>query len=100
MRLLFTPSARAQFLAAIEFIVKDNPLAAARFRRKAEKVLRRLIEFPDSGRHIPEFPELPFREVLVPPYRFFYRVEAANIWVVAAWHDAQLPSPPPGQGGV
>lgn len=94
MRLLFTPTARSQFLAAIEFILVDSPLAARRFRRKAEKTLRRLIEFPESGRRIPEFPELPFREVLVPPYRFFYRVEHATIWVVATWHDARLPPTP------
>jgi plasmid stabilization system protein ParE len=36
--------------------------------------------------------------VLVPPYRFFYRVEKPTIWIVAVWHGAQLPvSPQPGR---
>jgi hypothetical protein len=48
-----------------------------------------LEKFPDSGRVIPEFPELPYREVIVVPLRFFYRVEGRFVWIVAAWHGAQ-----------
>ncbi len=91
MRILFTPQARAQFLEAIEYIRNDNPSAAVRMRNKAELVLRRLLTFPESGRRIPEFPELPFREVIVAPYRFFYRQEADTIWIVGVWNAAQLP---------
>jgi len=94
LRVLFTPSARAQFLAAIDYIRRDNPSAALKFRQKAEKVLRRLTEFPDSGRCIPEFPELHFREVIVTPYRFFYRCEQDTVWIVGAWHGAQIPDKP------
>ena len=43
---------------------------------------------------LPEFPDLAFREVIVPPYRFFYRVRDDAVWVVAAWHSAQLPGEP------
>ena len=91
MAIRFTPTARAEFLAAIEYIRKDKPGAAVQFRRKAEKALRRLNRFPDSGRKLPEFPDLPFREVVVPPYRFFYRVEQKTVWIVAVWHGAQQP---------
>ena len=94
MRIRFTPTARAEFLAAIEYIRKDKPGAAVQFRRTAEKALRRLSKFPDSGRKLPEFPDLPFREVVVPPYRFFYRVEQKTMWIVAVWHGAQPPDEP------
>ena len=94
MTIRFTPTARAEFLAAIEYIRKDKPGAAVQFRRKAEKALRRLNKFPDSGRKLPEFPDLPFREVVVPPYRFFYRVEQKTVWIVAVWHGAQQPEEP------
>jgi plasmid stabilization system protein ParE len=57
-------------------------------------LLRRLERYPKSGRLLPEFPELPFREVIVPPYRFFYRLESKTVWVVAVWHGAQLPGEP------
>ena len=95
MKVLFTPSGRTQFLAAIAYIYRDNPSAAAAFRRKAEKILDRLRKFSQSGRLLREFPELPFREVVVAPYRFFYRVKEKTVWVVAVWHGAQLPEKPP-----
>jgi toxin ParE1/3/4 len=94
LKVLFTPSGRDQFLAAIAYIYRENPAAAAIFRRKAEKALSRLRKFPQSGRVLPEFPDLPFREVIVTPYRFFYRVKEKTVWVVAVWHGAQLPKEP------
>ena len=94
MKVKFTPSARAQFLERLEFIRQDNTTAATLFRQKVEKALKRLENLPDSGRSIPEFPDLPHREVLVRPYRFFYRVVGATVWVVAVWQGAQLPEGP------
>ncbi|MCU0663709.1 MAG: type II toxin-antitoxin system RelE/ParE family toxin [Myxococcota bacterium] len=78
----------------LEYIRWDKPAAAARFRKRAERALRRLETFPESGRRLPEFPGLPYREVIVVPYRFFYRVEKQIVWVVAVWHGAQLPETP------
>ena len=94
MRVRFTPAGRNQFLAAIEYIRRENPAAAQRFRARAEEILRRLQRFPDSGRTVPEFAELPYREVIVSPYRFFYRVRDPIVWVVSVWHGAQLPKDP------
>ena len=94
MRIQFTTSARRQFLGALQYIRRDDPLAARNFRKQAEKHLRRLGRFPDSGRGVPEFPDLPFREVIVSPYRFFYRIEDRKVWIVAVWHGAQLPDVP------
>ena len=94
MKIKFTISARQQFLEGLEYIRRGSPTAARQFRKKAETVLIRLGEFPESGRAIPEFPELPHREVIVPPYRFFYRVVGKVVWVVAVWHSAQLPVGP------
>ena len=74
-------------------------MAAERFRQLCEQTLRRLEDFPESGRKIPEFPELPHRELLVTPYRFFYRVLENTVWVVAVWHGAQLPRSPDPQAG-
>ena len=94
MKLRFTPTGRIQFLTALSYIQHDNPQAAVKFRKRAEHALRRLTRYPESGRLIPEFPDLPFREVIVAPYRFFYRREGRTIWVAACWHGAQLPAEP------
>jgi len=94
VKVQFTPSARNQFLSALAYIRKDKPSAAVDFRQKAEKTLRRLEKLPASGRIIPEFPELPYREVIVSPYRFFYKVKGSIVWIIAVWHGAQLPKEP------
>lgn len=89
MKVRFTPSARQQFLEVLDYIRKDKPAAARRLRDRTERVLGRLRDFPESGRGIPEFPDLPHREVIVGPYRFFYRMEKETVWIVAVWHGAQ-----------
>ena len=94
MKIRFTPSARAQFLSALAFIRRDKPSAATRFRERAETVLGRLEDFPESGRVVPEFPDLPYREVVISPYRFFYRIKDNVVWIVAVWHGGQLPKEP------
>ena len=94
MRIRFTATARAQFLEGLDFIRRDKPSAARNLRRRVEDSLRRLEDHPDSGRRIPEFPDIPHREVVVRPFRFFYRVEKRTVWIVAVWHGAQLPARP------
>jgi len=94
VKIKFTASARNQFLKGLDYIRRDNPRAAKDFRKKAETVLRRLEAYPESGRAIPEFPDLPYRELIVRPYRFFYRSEGETVWIIAVWHGAQLPDEP------
>lgn len=98
-RIRFTHPARAQFLAAVAYIRADRPNAALAFKARANESLARLVEFPESGRVIPEFPTLGFREVLVDTYRFFYRVNEDTAWVVGVWHDAQIPGEPSESAG-
>jgi len=100
MRVRFTPVAREQFLRVIAYILAGSPSAALAFRNRASDTLRRLIRFSESGRLIPEFPDLSYREVIVGNYRFFYRLKARTVWIVAVWHGAQLPQSPEQEGGV
>jgi len=92
----FTPTGERQFLQVLAYILADRPSAARRFHTRATKVLRRLEKFPESGRRLPEFPGHPYREVIIRPYRFFYRVQEDTVWVVGVWHSAQLPAAPEG----
>jgi toxin ParE1/3/4 len=93
-RVRFTPPARAQLLAAVHYIKADRPQAARGFRDRVFEALNRLVDFPESGRVIPEFDQLGFREVLVDSYRIFYRLKDDTAWVVGVWHDAQIPAAP------
>jgi toxin ParE1/3/4 len=94
MQVRFTATGRSQYLSAIGPIRRNSPQAAREFRQRSEKALKRLERFPNSGAVVSEFPELPFREVYVKPYRFFYQVREKALWVVAVWHGAQLPDEP------
>jgi plasmid stabilization system protein ParE len=94
VKVRFTPAAAEQLLRAVQRIKDDNPLPAVRFGARIKRTLRRLGPHPQSGRRIPEFPDLPFRKVVVPPLRFFYRVENSVVWIVDVWHSAQDPRSP------
>ena len=94
LRVRFTPAADAEFLAVIAYIGADNPSAAVAFKDKALHTLSRLGDFPASGCTVPDYPALPFREVIVAPYRFFYEVKVDTVWIAAVWHGAQLVNPP------
>lgn len=91
MTVLFTPQAETLWLAALDYIRSDRPTAAIAFRDKVVKSLSRLEAFPQSGRLVPEYPDPSVREVIVSPYRFFYRIEVETVWVFAVWHEAQVP---------
>ena len=91
MRVRFTPSAEREFLDALSFIRHESPAASDALLVRSEDGLAQLGDFPESGRIVPEFPDLPYREVIVNPYRFFYNVVGDTVWIVAMWHERQVP---------
>ncbi len=92
MRIRFTPSAQAQLKSAIEYIRRDRPSSAAAYSKKAKRRLKHLSTYPSSGRRVPEYPDSQIREVVVSPYRFFYQQQRKVIWILAVWHEAQIPA--------
>jgi plasmid stabilization system protein ParE len=96
VRLLFTPAARSQFIDALAYIRAGSPSAAQTVLERSQAALRQLGDFPESGHPLPEFPDLPHREVRVEPYRFFYRIAAGVMWILGVWHARQLPYDPDG----
>ena len=94
MRVRFTPPADRQYLGALRYLLERNPSAAAGLQRRAEAAVSQLGQYPESGHIIPEFPDLPHRELPVEPYRFFHRVVGDTVWIVAVWHSRQLPDQP------
>jgi plasmid stabilization system protein ParE len=81
--IVFTHSARDQFLVAIEDLRRKGPRAAAAFRQQSDQALKRLLQAPESGDTLPEFPDLPYREIRVSSHRFVYRVHEGDVWIVA-----------------
>jgi len=96
VKVLFTPAARAQLLDALAYVRAESSAAAQRVLERSQTALRQLRDFPESGHPLPEFPDLPHREVLAEPYRFFYRITSEAVWIVGVWHGRQLPDDPEG----
>jgi len=96
MRLRFTPSAQREFLDVIDYIRRDRPIAAERFRQKVERILRRLETFPESGPRIPELRIFHTVRSSCGPAVSSTKVAKADdtVWIVAVWHGAQVPDKP------
>jgi plasmid stabilization system protein ParE len=61
---------------------------------KIEKALYRLLDFPNSGRLIPEEPKSRARELVVPPsIRVFFRVEGDVLRVLHVMRAEQAYPP-------
>jgi toxin ParE1/3/4 len=96
MRVRFTPQADQQYLSALRYLAAKSPAGAATVQQRADAVITQLRNHPNSGHVIPEFPDLPHRELPVPPFRFFHRVVHDTVWIVGVWHARQLPGQPVG----
>jgi len=74
------------------YIAHDSPLYARYQIESIYKSAERLRQFPESGRHIPEFPQLPHREIIVGNYRVIYRYDSISheLKIVTVVHGARL----------
>jgi len=81
-RLIWTEPALADLEAIADYMALDKPDAAARYVRQVFAAVERLARFPKSGLRVPELPHLPYRQVIVPPCRMFYRLEGADVLIV------------------
>ena len=79
MRVRFTPQAERQFLDVLRFLIRRDPAGAAAIHRRTEDAIAPLREHPFAGQAIPEFADLPQRELSVTPYRLFYRVSTTYL---------------------
>lgn len=96
MKLRFTAKTEARLEAIFVQLLEENPFAAQRYRQLIGRALDRLRRFPNLGPRVAEFPKMPLRQVIVEPYRLFYFVDDERniVWIVGAWHGAQLPTAP------
>jgi addiction module RelE/StbE family toxin len=75
-----------------DYITRDSPLYAKYQVESIYNSAERLRQFPESGRHLPEFPHLPHREVVVGNYRVIYRYDSNSktVKVVSVVHGSRL----------
>lgn len=65
-----------------EYIALDKPAAAKKLVSSVLKSVKRLKEFPESGKRPSELPKTNYREVIVGPCRVFYRIEGKKVYIL------------------
>ena len=72
-----------------DYISLDSTFYAARFISKLIKRVDQLIEFPESGRMVPEKNVYEIRELIEGNYRIFYRLQKGKITILRIHNAAR-----------
>ena len=75
-----------------EFIARNSGLYARIQVERLQDAVANLNNFPSMGRTVPEFQNLPYREILVGDYRVIYRHDEKRkqVNVMAVVHGRRL----------
>ncbi len=65
-----------------EYIALDKPSAAKKLVKEIFKSVKRLKDFPNSGKIPEELDNSRYREIVVGPCRVFYRVEVNIVYIL------------------
>ena len=71
------------------YISKDSLFYAREFIDLIFTTAERLVDFPLSGREVPEAEDKSIREVIVQSYRVMYRVETNCVLMLAVMHGSR-----------
>ena len=87
----FSPSARRDVRDIVRYISLDSPDRAISFGHFLLNSTRRLADFPELGRVVPEFDHPSIREIVVRSYRVIYRLDHAGrrVDIARFWHGAR-----------
>jgi toxin ParE1/3/4 len=88
----WTPQAADDLDAIAEFIARDSPHFAGLFVADILQAVDQLVDFPESGRIVPEIGDRNIREVILGSYRIIYRRREA-VEVLTVHHGARLLDP-------
>ena len=72
------------------FIAQDSEYYASFFASKVLHSVERLIDFPESGRVVPESDNPEIREIILGNYRIVYRLNRNTTEILTICHGARL----------
>jgi len=81
-QIIWTEPALDDLNGIAEYIALNKPSTAAKLVKKVLSSTEPLEQFPKSGREPPELEGFRYREIIVPPCRFFYRNETDIIYIL------------------
>lgn len=88
---IWSPTAKFDLKDIAAFIAEDRASAAERFVWSLFQALERLVDFPESGRIVPEFGNPAIREVIRKPCRIVHGVDSRKriVEIARVWHAAR-----------
>ena len=89
-RLIWTEPALQDLDAIADYIALDKPDAAKKFVRRVFAKVEKLRTFPRIGSVPLEISDLPYRQLIVPPCRIFYRIEGKRVYIVHVMRSEQM----------
>jgi len=72
------------------YVKLEVPEVGERLLREVVLQVERLADFPESGRVVPEFGIAQLREIIHPPFRIVYRLDAGRVRIVRVWRSERL----------
>ncbi|MUG98196.1 type II toxin-antitoxin system mRNA interferase toxin, RelE/StbE family [Scytonema sp. UIC 10036] len=89
MKVFWTDTAVENLSAIYAYISQNSPQYAARVVDRITRRSEQIINFPLSGRIVPEFKTEQIREVIEGSYRIIYYIKPEQIEVLAVIHGSQ-----------
>ena len=89
-KIVWTEPALQDLEQIAEYISLDKPDAAKRFVRQVFDRVEQLTSHPKSGSVPPELKGTPYRHLVHPPVRIFYRIQLETIFVVYIMRGERL----------
>ena len=82
MKIIWSPLAVDQVRDIASYIALDKPAIAVEWAEKIFNSVEVLLEFPESGRVVPEINRQEIRELVLGNYRLIYKLEQKEILVL------------------
>lgn len=89
VKIVWTDEAIDDLKSIHDYISKDSINNAIRFSNKILDKTDVLINFPKSGRIVPEFGSESIRELIEGNYRIIYKMEDSLISIIRIHHSSQ-----------
>lgn len=80
--IIWTEPALQEIDEIADYISLDNPIAAKNLVRNIVNKVESLSEHPRMGKSVNEIQPSPYRELVIPPCRIFYRIDVERVFVV------------------
>jgi addiction module RelE/StbE family toxin len=88
--IVWTETAVRDLDVIADYIALDKPQAARAFVAEVLARVERLARHPKLGSVPQELRGMPYRQLVIPPCRLFYRVEGRKIYIVHVMRGERL----------